>query len=58
MLGIEPLQITILRTGTFDAFRRATGQEVRRINESSFRISELLRFQKRDYPLERGVVTP
>ena len=58
MLGIEPLQITILRTGTFDAFRRATGQEVRRINESSFRISELLRFQERDYPLERGVVTP
>ena len=58
MLGIEPLQITILRTGTFDAFRRATGQEVRRINESGFRISELLRFQERDYPLERGVVTP
>lgn len=26
MLGIEPLQITILRTGTFDAFRRATGR--------------------------------
>ncbi|MEG1773414.1 MAG: GH3 auxin-responsive promoter family protein, partial [Oscillospiraceae bacterium] len=44
LLGIDPLQVTILRSGTMAAYRRA-GHEIRRINPPALALSELLAMQ-------------
>lgn len=49
LLGMEPLEITILRCGTVDAYRRRSGKDVRRINASSYVVSELLELQFAEY---------
>ncbi|MGI5891945.1 MAG: auxin-responsive protein [Bacillota bacterium] len=49
MLGIEPLKITILRSGTMDMYKRSKGKKIRRINPSSYDIAELLEFQQQDF---------
>ena len=42
ILGIDPLKITMLKCGTFAAYRRKFGEEIRRINPESCEINELL----------------
>lgn len=42
ILGIDPLKITILKCGTFAAYRRKFGEEIRRINPEGCEINELL----------------
>ena len=49
ILGIDPLEITILKCGTFKQFEERTGRKIRRINPSSYDISDLLRIQECDY---------
>ena len=44
MLGIEPLQIDILKCGTIDAFFQETGKRTRRMNPSEFDLFDLLEF--------------
>ena len=44
MLGIEPLQITILKCGTVDEYAKRTGKRLRRLNPSAFELSEFLKF--------------
>ena len=56
LLGIDPLKITFLKSGTVAAYRKATGHTIRRINPSSYDMLELLRFQERDLSLEGGCV--
>ncbi|MBK5262592.1 MAG: GH3 auxin-responsive promoter family protein [Peptostreptococcaceae bacterium] len=44
MLGIEPLQIDLLKCGTIDTYFERTGKTVRRMNPSDFEIFDLLEF--------------
>ena len=44
MLGIEPLQITVLKCGTMEQYQELTGKKLRRVNPSSFELSEFLKF--------------
>jgi len=52
LLGIEPLKITILRSGTIDAYQTTTGKTLRRMNPSCYQITDLLQFQQRDFDWE------
>ncbi len=54
MLGIEPLVVTILRTGSFADFEDRTGRPIRRINPCPHDVAELLRRQREDYAAQRG----
>jgi len=49
LLGIEPLQITILKTGTFAEYRKQAGKKLRRINPSKHDLINLLKIQRQDY---------
>lgn len=44
MLGIEPMQIDILKCGTIDNYGERTGKTIRRMNPSNFEIFDLLEF--------------
>lgn len=44
MLGIEPLQVDILKFGTVDGFYEKTGKTTRRINPSEFDLHDLLEY--------------
>lgn len=48
ILGMEPLQIDLLRCGTFDEYRRRFGAEPERINPTREKLSALLRIQSDD----------
>ena len=52
LLGMDPLEITILKTGTFELFRRRTDKTIFRINPPHYDKMELLAFQERDYSYE------
>lgn len=45
LLGMEPLVITILKTGTIDGYQHATGRTLPRLNPGTMDLSELLKFQ-------------
>jgi hypothetical protein len=45
ILGMDPLEITILKSGTFAAFSRKYGEEIRKINPDPHQISALLKMQ-------------
>ncbi len=49
LLGMEPLKISVLRSGTLDNYRMATGKTISRMNPPRYDIAELLRFQQEDY---------
>ena len=42
---MDPLEITILKSGTFAAFSRKYGEEIRKINPDPHHISALLKLQ-------------
>lgn len=44
MLGVEPLQIDVLKCGTIKGFFEKTGRTIRRMNPSDFEIFDLLEF--------------
>lgn len=46
ILGVDPLEITILKCGTFAAYREKTGRTLRRINPSAHDVMDLLRLQE------------
>ena len=46
ILGIDPLEITILRCGTFDTYYRGDKEKMRRINPTQYEIGELLKSQE------------
>ncbi|WP_312640709.1 GH3 auxin-responsive promoter family protein [Hydrogenoanaerobacterium sp.] len=54
ILGIEPLEITIIRCGTFEEFRLCTGKSLRHINPAPYDVAELLRIQDSCYFIYRG----
>ena len=46
ILGMDPLEITILRCGTFAAFENKTGKKLRHINPSVHDVQELVKAQE------------
>ncbi|MDN5307443.1 MAG: hypothetical protein PWP16_806 [Eubacteriaceae bacterium] len=52
ILGIDPLEITILRCGTFENYKRKTGQNVRRINPLAHQIRERLTLEKQSHIIQ------
>ena len=46
LLGIEPLEITVLRCGTFSAYRRKAGKPLRKVNPSAFEVKDLLECER------------
>ena len=49
ILGLEPLQITILRSGTFAAYQKRYGQPVVRISPPREQLAALVRLQAEDW---------
>ena len=45
LLGIEPLQITILRSGIIERYKQSSKERFRRINPPPYIISEILKYQ-------------
>ena len=46
ILGMDPLEITILRCGTFQAYEEASGKHLRHINPSIHDVHELVKAQE------------
>lgn len=55
ILGIEPLQITLLKVGTFALYKKTYGESVERINPSMHTIQKLLSLQQSYYEMEGKV---
>lgn len=59
ILGMDPLEVTVLKCGTFGEYRRRArlegGRPLRRINPSTHEVRELLRIHERELPLIREV---
>lgn len=52
LLGIEPLVVTILPIGTFDAYRRKTGKVLRKMNPSPYDIIEMVNLSRQESEAE------
>jgi hypothetical protein len=50
ILGIDPLEITILKCGTFAEYERRSGKRLRKINASIYDVMELIDLQSEEYP--------
>lgn len=55
ILGIEPLQITILKTGTFAYYEEKSGKQLRTMNPTLYEVQDLLASQQDSYPYEGGL---
>lgn len=51
ILGMDPLEITIVKCGTFEEYYKQTGKRMRRINPSKHEIKELLSIEKCDFSI-------
>ena len=47
ILGMDPLEVTILRCGTFDKYQNQEGKRIRHINPSRYELMRLLEIQDR-----------
>jgi phenylacetate-coenzyme A ligase PaaK-like adenylate-forming protein len=54
ILGMDPLEITILKCGTFEEYERQNKKIIRNINPSPYEVMQLLELQKEDYEMNRG----
>jgi len=54
ILGMDPLEITILKCGTFSRFEKQKGNNLRHINPPTYEVMELLRVEKNDYNVMGG----
>lgn len=54
ILGMDPLEITILKCGTFEEYRRKKGVSIRAINPSPYEVMDIIELQNEDYELNRG----
>jgi hypothetical protein len=54
ILGMDPLEITILKCGTFAVYEEQKGSKLRHMNPSTYEVLDLLRFEKKDYKLIGG----
>ena len=56
ILGVDPLKITMLKCGTFAAYKRKFGNTIRRMNPESCEINDLLTCHQFDSLERRGIV--
>ncbi|MGB4659562.1 MAG: GH3 auxin-responsive promoter family protein [Mobilitalea sp.] len=49
ILGMDPLEVTILKCGTFAGYSSHQNSKLRHINPSPYEVMELLQFDKKDY---------
>ena len=49
ILGMDPLVVTILRCGSFEAYREKNGKEIRHMNPSKRELTELIQIQKSNW---------
>ncbi len=49
ILGIEPLEITVVRCGTFTEYTRRMGKTIEHINPTSYNVTEFLGIQEDFY---------
>lgn len=54
ILGMDPLEITILKCGTFEEYERKNQKPIRSVNPPVYEIKDLIELQKEDYELNRG----
>ena len=54
ILGMDPLEITILKCGTFAEYERSRGKGLKHMNPSAFEVMELLRLEVTDFKLIGG----
>ena len=47
ILGMDPLEVTVLRCGTFETYEREKGKQIRQMNPPYYELTELLGFQER-----------
>lgn len=53
-MGVDPLEITILKCGTFFAYEQRWGKHLRKINPPIYDVMDLLRLQETVDPGYRG----
>jgi len=46
ILGVDPLEITILRCGTFALYKKQTGKQLRKMNPSVYDVMDLVKMQE------------
>ncbi len=44
ILGMDPLEVTILKCGTFDSYRESSGKRLRKMNPNIYELREVLNF--------------
>jgi hypothetical protein len=54
ILGMDPLEITILKCGTFQEYQRQKGRKPKKINPSTYEVMELLQIQNQNYHIIGG----
>lgn len=54
ILGVDPLNITIVKCGTFERYRRESSEKLRRINPPPHQVAEFLRMQNERETYQRG----
>lgn len=54
ILGIEPLKITILKSGTFKMYEKLKGAPLQQVNPSQYELLDLVKLQEKDYTLYLG----
>jgi len=55
ILGVDPLKITMLKCGTFTAYKQKYGITIRKMNPESCEINDLLACHQSDSPKRRGI---
>jgi hypothetical protein len=53
ILGMEPLEVTILKCGTFEEYKALRGKTIKPINPSVYEIKDLLEIEKQNFELSR-----
>lgn len=53
ILGMDPLEVTILKCGTFEEYRTYKGKSIKPINPSVYEIKDLLQIEKQNFELNR-----
>ena len=54
ILGMDPLEVTILKCGTFAGYALHMNSKLRHINPSPYEVMELLQFDRKDYKMIGG----
>jgi hypothetical protein len=54
ILGMDPLEITLLKCGTFAGYEKWKGKKLKHINPSAYEVMDLLRYKNKDFKVIGG----